>query len=212
MLNLLSWFKPHTKKTSTPKIQKFVEVRRGNSSVTFIYPGHPLYDNIVDTEKNQTKLLAPNDAAYSETSLINNFVAIVIYNKENYLVVNSVKHFKEQSIGGLLQFDENIYQVIPFFEDEEEYQTAADYTFNETYEYDHPVESYAFITGHNGNTIKITTERGKKPTTVQMIDNRRELFTEKLPKEQIDLIDYTVIPAIKAYIDIQERRKSKHAS
>ena len=45
-----------------------------------------------------------------------------------------------------------------------------------------------------------------------MIDNRRELFTEKLPKEQIDLIEYTVIPAIKAYIDIQERRKSKHAS
>ncbi len=208
MLNILNWFKGR-KNNLYIKPQKFVELKRNSATVEFIHAGHPLYDNIVDDEKNQLRLLAPNEAAYNETSLSHNFVAIVTYNGYNYLVINSFKHFKEQSIGGLLQFDENIYNVIPFFEDEEEYQTANNYLFSETYEYDHPVENYAFIAEHNADRTKITTERGKKPMNINMIDKHRSLFTEKLTQEQLELIDYTIIPAIRAYTTIQEKRKKK---
>ncbi len=191
------------------KPQKFVNIKRDSSSVNFIHPGHPLYDNIVSKEQNQLRILAPNETAYNETSLIHNFVAIVTYNNLNYLVICSLKHFKEQSIGGLLQFDENIYNVIPFYENEEEYQTSSDYTFRETYEYDHPVENYAFIAEQNQTNTKITLDRGKKPVTVKMIDTMRELFTTKLSQEQIELLDYVVIPAIDAYNAVQEKRKNK---
>ncbi len=191
------------------KPQRFVDIKRQNSSVNFIHPGHPLYDNIVAKEENQLRIKAPNETAYNETSLTHNFVAVVEYNEQNYLVINSFKHFKEQSIGGLLQFDENIYNVIPFFENEEEYQTASDYTFRETYEYDHPVESYAFIAEAAGKASKIIIERGKKNLTIQMIDTKRQLFTPKLNNEQLELLDYVVIPALNAYNDIQARRKQK---
>lgn len=191
------------------KPQKFVDLKREKSEVNFIHPGHPLYDNIVAKEKNQLRIMAPNETAYNETSLIHNFVAIVTYNEQNYLVINSFKHFKEQSIGGLLQFDENIYNIIPFFEDEEEYQTARDYTFRETYEYDHPVESYAFIAEEDNKISKLILERGKKPITISMIDNKRETFTAKLSGKQIELLDYVAIPALNAYNEIQKRRRNK---
>ncbi len=211
MNKILNWFKSFgsDKEQSYVKPQKFVEIKRSSSIVSFIHPGHPLYDNIVAKEENQLRILAPNETAYNEESLTHNFVAIVVCNGLNYLVVNSFKHFKEQSIGGLLQFDENIYSVIPFFEDEEEYQTASDYTFRETYEYDHPVESYAFFVGQNGKNTKITLDRGKKPVNVKMIDEKRSLFSAKLTQEQIELLDYVVIPALSAYTAIQEKHKSK---
>ncbi|MCM1323632.1 MAG: hypothetical protein NC218_05680 [Acetobacter sp.] len=210
MHKLLNWLKTlGNAEERYIKPQKFVDIKRQKTSVNFIHPGHPLYDNIVAKEENQLRIKAPNETAYNETSLIHNFVAIVTYNEQNYLVINSFKHFKEQSIGGLLQFDENIYNIIPFFEDEEEYQTASDYTFRETYEYDHPVESYAFIAEAQKQSSIITLERGKKSLTVQMIDSKRELFTPKLTGEQIELLDYVVIPALNAYNEIQERRKHK---
>lgn len=210
MLNILNWFKGFTKGEDTYiKPQKFVDLKRSQTTVEFITYGHPLYDNIVSAEENETCLLAPNEAAYNETSLTHNFVALTNYNKETYLVINSFKHFKEQSIGGLLQFDENIYTVVPFFEDDEEYQTANSYIFSETYEYDHPVESYAFMASHNDQTIKITLDRGKQPVAVKMIDEKRPLFTEKLTTKYIELIDYTIIPAINAFNEMQEKRSTK---
>lgn len=210
MNKILNWFK--ALKNAEPtyiKPQKFVDLKRQDCTVSFITPGHPLYDNIVAKEENQLRIKAPNETAYNETSLIHNFVAIVQYNEQNYLVINSLKHFKEQSIGGLLQFDENLYNIIPFFENEEEYQTASDFTFSETYEYDHPVESYAFVAKTGNDDIKITLDRGKKPITVKMIDTTRKLFTTKLSGKQIELLDYVVIPALNAYNDIQERRKHR---
>ncbi len=210
MNKLFNWLKSLA--NSEPayiKPQKFVDIKRDASVVNFIHPGHPLYDNIVAKEENQLRIKAPNETAYNETSLTHNFVAIVTYDRQNYLVINSFKHFKEQSIGGLLQFDENISNVIPFFENEEEYQTASDYVFRETYEYDHPVEHYAFIAEENNKSIKITLDRGKKPVTVKMIDTMRELFTAKLTQEQIEMLDYIVIPALNAYNEIQERRRKK---
>ncbi len=210
MNKILNWFK--ALKNTEPayiKPQKLVDLKRRNCTVNFITPGHPLYDNIVAKEENQLRIKAPNETAYNETSLTHNFVAIVTYNNLNYLVINSHKHFKEQSIGGLLQFDENIYNIIPFFEDEEEYQTASDFTFRETYEYDHPVESYAFIAEALGKSVKIALDRGKKPVTIKMIDTDRKLFTAKLTGEEIELLDYVAISALNAYNEIQERRKHK---
>lgn len=209
MLKILNWLKSHTKSNKYIKPQKFVELKRHNSSVEFIHPGHPLYDNIVAKEENNLRLLAPHDAAYSETSLIHNFVAIVTYNNETYLIINSFKHFKEQSIGGLLQFDETLYEVIPFFEDEEEYQTANSYIFSESYEYDHPVENYAFRSSHNKQSAKLILERGKQPVTVRMIDEKRPQFTQKFSQDQIELIDYTIIPALDAYRNLQEKHQNK---
>ena len=209
MRKILNWLKTLTSGEVYIKPQKFVDLKRGQSTVEFIYPGHPLYDNIVVAEENKVRLLAPNETAYNENSLIHNFVAIVVYNELNYLVINSIKHFKEQSIGGLLQFDETIYEVMPFFEDEEEYQTANSYIFKETYEYDHPVQSYAFIAEHNDKVTKLVLDHGKKPITINDIDEKRHLFTEKLTPEQIELIDYTIIPALGNYRAIQEKRKKK---
>ncbi len=210
MNKLFNWLKSlGNSETVYIKPQKFVNIKRSSSAVNFIHPGHPLYDNIVSKEQNQLRIFAPNEAAYNENSLIHNFVAIVTYNDMNYLVISSLKHFKEQSIGGLLQFDENIYNVIPFYEDEEEYQTSNDYTFRETYEYDHPVENYAFIAEESPKVVKLVLDRGKKPLTVKMLDTSRELFTQKLSKEQIELLDYVVIPALDAYNAIQEKRRSK---
>lgn len=210
MNKILNWFKFwETKEQPYVKPQKFVDLKRTNSIVSFIHPGHPLYDNIAAKEENRLRILAPNETAYSENSLTHNFAAIVIYNGLNYLIINSLKHFKEQSIGGLLQFDENIYNVIPFFEDEEEYQTASDYTFRETYEYDHPVESYAFLAEQNGKSVKITLDHGKKPVNVKMIDEKRSLFSAKLTAEQVELIDYVVMPALNAYTEILNKRKSR---
>ena len=200
MSKISSWLKSlGNKEASYIKPQKFVETKRKPIEVNFIHPGHPLYDNIVSKEENKLRILAPNEAAYSENSLIHNFVAIIQYQELSYLIINSFKHFKEQSIGGLLQYDENIYNIIPFFADEEEYQTASDYTFRETYEYDHPIESYAFYAEAENQKTKITLERGKLPITVKMIDEKRELFTEKLSSKQIELIDYLIIPSIEAY-------------
>lgn len=136
-------------------------------------------------------------------------MAIITYENNKYLVINSFKHFKEQSIGGLLQFDENIYNVIPFFEDEEEYQTAPGDTFREVYEYDHPVQSYAFIAENQKNFIKLTQDRGKRPITLKTIDENRSLFSKKLPASQIELIDYVAIPALNTYNNIQEHRTKK---
>ena len=209
MLKILSWLKSRGKGNQYVKPQKFVELKRNGSSVEFIQVGHPLYDNIVAKEENNIRLLAPNDAAYNETSLIHNFVAIVTYNNDTYLVINSFKHFKEQSIGGLLQFDETLYEVIPFFEDEEEYQTANSYIFSETYEYDHPVENYAFNSSHNNQSLKLIIEHGKQPVNIRMIDEKRPMFTQKFPQEQIELIDYTVIPALDAYRNLQEKHQNK---
>lgn len=193
------------------KPQKFVTARRTLSEVEFIYPGHPLYDSIVTDEENKLDILAPNESAYNETGLTHNFVAIVRFNNAKYLVINSFKHFKEQSIGGLLQFDENLYNVIPFSETDAEYHTAADYTFSETYEYDHPVESYAFLADGDNTRIKLTLERGKKPINIREIDDKRPLFTAKLPQNQIELIDYVVIPAITAHQRLVEFHKMKNA-
>ena len=107
MNKILNWFKFwETKEQPYVKPQKFVDLKRTNSIVNFIHPGHPLYDNIAAKEENRLRILAPNETAYSENSLTHNFAAIVIYNGLNYLIINSLKHFKEQSIGGLLQFDE----------------------------------------------------------------------------------------------------------
>lgn len=209
MQKIMNWLKNLTGEETYIKPQKFVEIKRGQSSVEFIHPGHPLYDNILSDEENKISLLAPNEAAYNENSLTHNFAAIVIYNDMRYLVVNSFKHFKEQSIGGLLQFDENIYNVIPFSESDEEYKTAPDYIFKETYEYDHPVENYAFTAEYDNKISKISFEHGKKPLTIRQIDEKRSFFTEKLSQKQIEMIDYTVIPALNAYIEIQERRKHK---
>lgn len=210
MLNILNWFKGFTKgEGNYVKPQKFVDLKRSQTTIEFIRPGHPLYDNIVSAEENETCLLAPNEAAYNETSLTHNFVAIATYNEMTYLVINSFKHFKEQSIGGLLQYDENIYTVIPFFEDDEEYQTANSYIFSETYEYDHPVETYAFMASHNDQTVKITLDRGKHPVEVKMIDEKRPLLTEKLSSEFIELIDYTIIPTLNAFHEMQEKRNNK---
>ncbi len=207
---ILNWFKLFKGATTTnnPKEQVAIEMKRQKSSVEFIFPGHPLYDNIVTQEKNHLRILAPNETAYDETSLIHNFVAIVTNESNNYIVVNSSRHFKEQSIGGLLQFDENIYNVIPFFEDETEYQTANAFTYSETYEYDHPVQLYGFTAEHNGKAIGINYEKGKKPLTVDMIDKLRPLFSSHLNEENIFLIDCAVIPALNAYTLIQEKRKS----
>ena len=205
MLKILDWIKTHGKPTVYIKPQKFVEIKRSASAMEFIEAGHPLYDNIVSAEENKVRLLAPNETAYDETSLLHNFVCIVTYNNAKYLVINSFKHFKEQSIGGLLQFDENIYHVIPFFENEDEYQTKAEFTFKETYEYDHPVENYALICNYNQKNTRITLDRGKKPLTIRMIDEQRPLFTEKLPHNQIEMIDYVVIPAINYYVAHQEK-------
>ena len=210
-MKILDWLKARTKNGRYIKPQKFIELKRSQSIIEFIHPGHPLYDNLAEAEDNQVHLLAPNEAAYNETSLTHNFVAIVTYNEQKHIVLNSFKHFKEQSIGGLLQFDENIYTVIPFFEDEEEYQMANSYVFSETYEYDHPVENYALNISHNNKDTKIVVDRGKKPINVHMIDEKRPLFTEKLTQEQIELIDYTIIPALNAYTEIQEKRKHKTA-
>ena len=210
MNKISNWLKSlSTKEELYIKPQKFIDAKRSQIEVNFIHPGHPLYDNIVSKEENKLHILAPNETAYSENSLIHNFVAIITYNEQNYLIINSFKHFKEQSIGGLLQYDENIYNIIPFFENEEEYETASDYTFKETYEYDHPGESYAFYAEEKDKKTKIVLERGKKPLTVKMIDGERELFTEKLTQQQIELIDYIIIPALNAYTEILNRKKIK---
>ena len=42
-----------------------------------------------------------------------------------------------------------------------------------------------------------------------MIDEKRELFTEKLTQQQIELIDYIIIPALSAYTEILNRKKIK---
>lgn len=208
MLKILNWLKPHNKGSKYIKPQKFVEIKRNNTHIEFIHQGHPLYDNIVAKEENNLRLLAPNEAAYNETSLIHNFVAIATYKEDSYLVINSFKHFKEQSIGGLLQYDENIFEVIPFFEDDEEYQTANSHIFSEIYEYDHPVESYALTVTHNQTTTKLIIERGKQPLTLKMIDAHRQLFTEKLTPEQIEMVDYIIIPALDSYLAIQQKNKA----
>ncbi len=208
MNKISNWLKTFgSKEEKYIKPQKFIDLKRSQTKVNFIHPGHPLYDNIVTKEENQLRILAPNETAYSENSLIHNYVAIIEYQDLTYLIINSFKHFKEQSIGGLLQYDENIYNIIPFFENEEEYETAGDYTFTETYEYDHPVESYAFYAEYQNKKTKITIERGKHPITAQMIDEKRELFTEKLSPTQIELIDYIIIPAQTAYTEILNRKK-----
>lgn len=208
MNNIFNWFKTENIHPLTEKEQTLLDIKRSGVIVNFIHPGHPLYDNIVAKEENDLHILAPNETAYNETSLTHNFVAIVVYNNQNYLVINSFKHFKEQSIGGLLQFDENIYEVIPFFETEEEYKTASNYVIRETYEYDHPVESYAFIFEQNNKQTKLICERGKKPLNITMIDSLRSLFATKLTAPQTELIDCIVIPALKAYADRRQKRTS----
>lgn len=209
-MKILNWLKSLTKNDQTYlKPQKFVDIKRDSSTVEFIHAGHPLYDAIVSKEENRLRLLAPNETAYNETSLTHNFVAIVVYNNNNYLVINSFKHFKEQSIGGLLQFDENIYNVIPFFEDEEEYQTALGSTFREVYEYDHPVQSYAFVAEREKSFTKLSLERGKRPITLKTIDENRSLFTDKLSQTEIELIDYVAIPALNTYEAIRQKHTGK---
>lgn len=198
-------------KRSKKKQQAFVSVKRTAIDVEFIYPGHPLYDNIVNQEENQLRILAPNETEYNETSLIHNFAAIINHNDCSYLVVNSTRHFKEQTIGGLLQFDENIYNVVPFYEDDTEYQTANAYTFSETYECDYPVEIYGFTAERNHNVINISLEHGKKAISIKMIDKMRNTFASKLPEDYIELIDYIVLPAVEEYEHIQEKIK-KYAS
>lgn len=94
MNKILNWFKFwETKEQPYVKPQKFVDLKRTNSIVSFIHPGHPLYDNIAAKEENRLRILAPNETAYSENSLTHNFAAIVIYNGLNYLIINSLKHF-----------------------------------------------------------------------------------------------------------------------
>ena len=209
---MLKWRKTDNKKSSHHnKDITAILLKRENSSVNFIHPGHPLYDNIAAAEENKYRILAPNESAYDEVSLTHNFAAIVTHNQQNFLVINTFKHFKEQSIGGLLQYDENIYSVIPFFENEEEYQTANDFSFREVYEYDHPVQRYGFTYTDNINYGNLTIERGKTPIQILMIDQNRKLFTDKLPQNMISLIDYIVIPAINAYNHIRETQKQKYA-
>lgn len=209
---MLKWRKTDNKKTShLTKDQTTILLKRENSSVNFIHPGHPLYDNIAAAEENKYRILAPNESAYDEVSLTHNFAAIVTHNQQNFLVINTFKHFKEQSIGGLLQYDENIYSVIPFFENEEEYQTANDFSFREIYEYDHPVQRYGFTYTDNINYGNLTLERGKLPVQILMIDQNRKLFTDKIPQNMVSLIDYIVIPAINAYNQIREAQKQKYA-
>lgn len=208
MNNIFNWFKTENMRPLTEKEQALLAIKRNSVSVNFIHPGHPLYDNIVAKEENDLHILAPNETAYNETCLTHNFVAIVVHNDQNYLVINSFKHFKEQSIGGLLQFDENIYDIIPFFETEEEYKTASNYMIRETYEYDHPVENYAFIFEQNNKQTKVIYERGKKPLNVTMFDSLRSLFTARLTSSQTELIDYVVIPTLKAYAEQRQKRTS----
>ena len=205
MLKILDKIKSYGKQNLYIKPQKLVDIKRSEVTVEFISAGHPLYDNIVSTEEKKIRLLAPNDTAYDETSLLHNFVCITTYNNNKYLVINSFKHFKEQSIGGLLQFDENIYNIVPFIEKEEEYQTSADYTFTETYEYDHPVESYALIGTHNNKRNKLIINRGKTPINIRMIDEIRRSFTEKFSTTELELIDYVVIPSINTFISQKEK-------
>ena len=208
MNKILSWLKPQApQEPVSGQTQKFIDIKRSSTIINFIHPGHPLYDNVVAKEENKLRILAPNETAYSENSLLHKFVAIAIYKGSSYLIVNSLKHYKEQSIGGLLQFDENIYNIIPFFENETEYQTAGEYTFRETYEYDHPVESYAFLADYQGKSIKISLERGKQPLTIKMIDQNRKLFTSKLSARQIEIIDYIIMPAINAYASLVQKHK-----
>ena len=210
MNKISNWLKTFgSKEEKYIKPQKFIDLKRSQTKVNFIHPGHPLYDNIVTKEENQLRILAPNETAYSENSLIHNYVAIIEYQDLTYLIINSFKHFKEQSIGGLLQYDENIYNIIPFFENEEEYETAGDYTFTETYEYDHPVENYAFLADYQNKSVKIVLERGKQPVTLKMIDENRALFTARLTPRQIELIDYVIMPALNAYAEIVSRRQNR---
>lgn len=207
LFNWINFLGP--KKRNKKKQQQFVSIKRTAIDVEFIYPGHPLYDNIVNKEENLLRILAPNETEYNETSLIHNFAAIIKHNNNNFLVINSTRHFKEQTIGGLLQFDENIYNVVPFHEDETEYQTANAYTFSETYECDHPVEIYGFTAERNHNVISISLERGKKAISIKMIDEIRSTFTSKLPEDYIELIDYIVLPAVEQYDKIQEQIKQR---
>ena len=190
------------------KNQHFVDTKRASCKIDFINDGHPLYDNIVAKEENKLRILAPNHTAFDETSLTHIFVAIVNVNEQNFLIINSLKHFKEQSIGGLLQFDEKIYNVIPFFENDEEYQTSSDYTFSETYEYDHPVESYGLIYNSKHHSGKITFNRGKTPIAIKMIDDNRSTFAQKLTKDEVDIIDYVIIPAIREHDNLLNKKKA----
>jgi hypothetical protein len=199
MNKIFSWLKNIKSKEIYLKPQRFVEVKRSGSVVNFITPGHPLYYNIVSKEENVVRLFAPNQTAYNEKSTIHNFVATVVYNEQSYLLINTLKHFKEQTIGGILQYDENIYNVIPFFETDEEYQTASDYTFSEVFEYDHPVQTYALRYTSKKHTGKITLDRGKTPVGIKMIDEKRELFNDKFSKDEIEVVDYVIMPAINAF-------------
>ncbi len=192
------------KETTSLKTQLFIDEKRNLSVVSFITAGHPLYDNILEKEENDLHILAPNETVFNEKSLTHNFVAIVTHNENNYLVINSFKHFKEQGYGGLLQFDENIYNVIPFKETEDEYQTSYDYTFNEIYEYDHPVETHLLMYNSLKHTGKIAINRGKTPINLKMIDDNRQVFTQKLSNEELDIIDYIIIPSISAYTKLQD--------
>ncbi len=211
MTKIFSWLKTLNASAPYQKPQRFVDIKRSSVIVEFLTPGHPLYDNLLAKEENKLRILAPNDTAFDETSLIHNFVATVLYNDEHYLLINSFKHFKEQSIGGLLQYDENIFNIIPFFETESEYKTANDFTFTETYEYDHPVETY-FLTYHSAeNSGKITLNRGKLPIDIKMIDNERKLFTEKLTPKEIEMIDYIIIPSLTAFNELQNQKKQQLA-
>lgn len=207
MAKIVSWLKKLKSSTPYQKPQRFVDIKRASIKVDFLTPGHPLYDNLLAKEENKLRILAPNDTAFDETSLIHNFVATVLYNDESYLIINSFKHFKEQSIGGLLQYDENIFNIIPFYETDDEYKTAHDYTFAETYEYDHPVETY-FLSFHSSqNSGKITLNRGKTPIDIKMIDQQRKLFTENLTPKEIEMIDYIVIPSLEAFATLQNQKK-----
>ncbi|MBR5598793.1 MAG: hypothetical protein IKW39_02000 [Alphaproteobacteria bacterium] len=209
MNKIISWIKKLNSKEIYTKPQRFIDLKRATSIIEFLTPGHPLYDNLAQKEEDKLRILAPNDSAFDETSLNHNFIATVRYNDRSFLVINSLKHFKEQSIGGLLQYDENIFNVIPFFETEDEYQTSYDFTFSETYEYDHPVELYTFTYHSSKNSGKISLNRGKIPITINMIDNNRLLFTQKLTPEEIEIVDYVIIPAVDAFKNIREKQKAK---
>ena len=208
MNKLFNWIKKTEKPNHHAKQQRFTDIKRTNSVVNFITPGHPLYDNIVSKEEDIVRFLSPNQTAFNEKSTIHNFVAIVTSNEQNYLLINTLKHFKEQSFGGLLQYDETIYNVIPFFETEEEYKTASDYTFSETYEYDHPVQTYSLRYNSKKHSGKIILDRGKTPISIKTIDQNRNIFNEKLTKEEVGIIDYIIIPAIIAFDKLQAARKN----
>lgn len=212
MKNIVNWIKSLSGKPEETRQEKFTDIKRDSCLVEFIYPGHPLYDNLLTEEENKLRILAPNETAYNETSMLHVFAAVAHLNHRTYLVVNSTKHFKEQSIGGLLQFDENVYDVIPFEETEAEYHVGDVFSFSETYEYDHPVESYAFTAEAHGVLSRLTINRGKAPILIRMLDKNRPLFTEKLTEEQIGLLDFVVIPAIDAYNEVQRRHKAEQAS